>query len=865
MTILPPKYAQRLLLRFLRSDLTEEVLGDLEEKFYVLVSTKSVFRANLNYWYQVFHYIRPFAMRKSKSTSTNHVDMFRNYFRIGYRNLLKNKGYSFINIGGLALGMVVAILIGLWMHEELTFDRCHTNYDRLVKVMQHQTVGGKIATGGAIPMPLEKELRDRYGSDFTHIALFSWPGDHILSFKDHKISKSGNYVQDGFPEMVSLKMIKGNRDSFRDPNAVFLSASSAHALFGSMEPVNQLIQIDNRQDAKVAGVYEDLPDNSSFRNLTFIGNWHLYLAAEWPEGENTNWNDDFLTLYAQLVPGADVNKVSEKIKNAKADHLNDRSIKHEVFLNPMSNWYLRAEWKNGVNVGGRIQTVWMVGTIGVFVLLLACINFMNLSTARSEKRSREVGIRMAVGSVRTQLITQFLSESFLVVLFSFVVAVLVAALALPWFNTLTGKNITILWGNPYLWSIGFVLIVFTSMVAGSYPAFYLSSVRPIKALKGKFKQGQSATLPRKILVVFQFSISLLLAMGTIVVYNQVEFSKNRPTGYDQNRLITIQMKSPDFRGKLSVLQAMLKERGVIEEMAESSSPITSVWNNSNDFRWDGKDPELKENFATIFVSPEYGKTVGWTVVEGRDLSREFATDSSAVLLNEAAVNYMGIKDPVGMEISWGRHQFHVIGVVKNMIMDSPYNPVRQTIYLVNERRSEWMDLKLNPAKSVHESIAIIESVFKQVIPSAPFDYKFIDDEYARKFNAEDKMGKMALVFTVLAIVVSCLGLFGLASFVAEQKVKEIGIRKVMGASVASLWQMLSKDFVILVIIACVIAIPISVYTMNDWLSKFDYRTTLSWYLFVGAGSGALVITMVTVSFQAIKAALANPVKSLRSE
>jgi len=788
--------------------------------------------------------------------------MFKSYFKIGWRNLLKNKGYSFINIGGLALGMVVTILIGLWIHDELTFDQYHSNYDRLVQVMEHHTTGDVKKTGVAIAMPLENELRNKYGSDFSHISLFSWVNGHIISFNNQKVSKNGNYVQSEFPEMVSLKMIQGNYSAFRDPASIFLSESTALALFGSTDVLNRVIQIDNKQEAKVAGVYEDLPYNTTLHNLEFFASWDLYMAAEWPEGPSTDWNDNFLMLYAQLAPNAVLTEVSEKIKNAKVDHLADKSMKPEIFLNPMRNWYLRSQWNNGVNTGGRIQMVWMVGTIGAFVLLLACINFMNLSTARSENRSREVGIRMAIGSVRSQLISQFLSESFLVVLLSFVVAILCASLLISSFNTLTGKHIAIAWTNPYFWSIGIALVLLTSFVAGSYPALYLSSLRPIKVLRGTFKLGRFATLPRKILVVFQFTISVLLAIGTIVVYQQVQFSKNRAIGYDQSGLITIQMKSPDFHGKLEVLQNMLKSAGAIEEMAQASSPVTGIWNNSNTFQWQGKDPALNENFATIMITPDYGKTVGWTITEGRDM---LATDTSSMLLNEAAVKYIGVEDPIGMQIDWGRHKFHVVGVVKNLIADSPYDPIRPGVYMVRESRSEWMLLKLNPAKSPHESMAIVESTFKQVIPSAPFDYKFVDDEYARKFNAENRMGKLALVFTVLAIAISCLGLFGLASFVAGQKVKEIGIRKVMGASVASLWQLLSKDFVVLVVISCMIAIPLSVYIMSGWLEKYQYRTELSWHIFAVAGIGSLIITLLTVSFQSIKAAMANPIKSLRSE
>lgn len=787
--------------------------------------------------------------------------MFQSYVKVAWRNLLRNKAYSFINIGGLALGMTVALLIGLWVNDGLSFDKYHKNYDRLVCVWQHRITGGVKRSGIVVPMPLEHELRTKFGSDFDHLAMVTWEDGHILSHSGRVISKTGNYAQPEFPEMMSLEMIRGDHKAFHNPSSMFIARSAAIALFGTVDALNEIVLIDNNIGAKVTGVYEDLPHNTSFRSLEFIGSWDLYMASEWPEGPNRNWNDNFLRLFGQLAPNASIDIVSEKIRNVKLDHIADKSGQPEVFLNPMSNWYLRSEWKDGVNAGGRIQVIRMVGTIGAFVLLLACVNFMNLSTARAEKRSKEVGIRLTIGSMRRQLIGQFMSESFLVVSISFVMALVLSALLLPWFNELTDKKISTDWSDPYLWSASALLVVVTCLVAGWYPALYLSSLKPLKAIKA----SRFATLPRKILVVFQFSISVGLTIATVVVYQQVQFSGTRPVGYDQSHLVSISMKSPDFKGKLQVLQTMLKDAGAIDEMAQSSSPITSVWNNSNEIRWQGKDPAKDQGFGTIMITPEYGKTVGWTIVEGRDVSRDIASDTLGVVLNEAAVDYMEVKDPVGMEIEWGRSKFHVIGVVRNLVAESPYNPVRPAIYFVNEKRSTHMLLKLNPAKSVKESLATIEQVFKKVIPSAPFEYKFVDDEYARKFNSERRIGRLTLVFTIIAIVISCLGLFGLASFVAGQKVKEIGIRKVLGASVRSLWQMLSRDFVLLAGTACLISIPMALYFMNDWLAQFQYRTDVSWSVVLCTAAGAILVTLITVSFQTVKAAATNPVKSLRSE
>lgn len=865
--LIPPKLARKFLLRFLRNDLVEEVLGDLEEKFYSELKGKSAFKAKLNYWYQVLNYMRPFAFRKSKSYAQNHYDMFHNYFKIGIRNLLKNKGYSFINIGGLAMGMAVAILIGLWIYDELSFNKYHENYDRIVQVMERETVNGVKGTGSALPRPLEFALRNNYGSDFKYLSMCTWTGPNILIVGDRAVSKSGNYFQKDFPEMLSLKMIKGKRDGLKDPASIMLSESTATALFGGADPMNQTVRIGHGMEMKVTGIYEDLPHNSSFRDLEFIGSWELFVNAfDWNKRAVDQWGNSSYQIFAQLNANADVDDISGKIKNVKADNAPDeREFKPEIFLHPMPDWHLRSEWKNGKNAGGRIQMVWMFGIIGSFVLLLACINFMNLSTARSEKRAKEVGIRMTIGSMRSQLISQFLSESFLVVVLAFALALGIVALTLPSFNDLAGKQIGIIWSNSYFWICCLLFILVTSMVAGSYPALYLSSFRPVKVLKGGFKVGRFASLPRKVLVVLQFTVSLTLIIGTIIVYQQIQFTKNRPVGYNREGLITMQMKSSEFYGKFDVLRNELKNTGAIVEFSQSSSPITGVWSNSGGFNWPGKDPALQASFATIRITHEYGKTLNWKIKEGRDMSREFATDSTAIILNESAVKFMGIQDPVGKEMTWEESKFQIIGVVEDIIMQSPYEPVKQTVYVLDYENVNWINMKLNPHKSAQESLSIVEQVFKKTIPTVPFEYIFVDEEYANKFAGEERIGKLASIFAVLAIFISCLGLFGLASFVAEQRTKEIGVRKVLGASVANLWRMLSRDFVVLILIACSVAIPVAYYVLDNWLQKYKYHTEISWWIFVWSAIGALVITLLTVSFQAVRAALMNPVKSLRSE
>ncbi|WP_369411574.1 ABC transporter permease [Longitalea luteola] len=508
--------------------------------------------------------------------------------------------------------------------------------------------------------------------------------------------------------------------------------------------------------------------------------------------------------------------------------------------------------------------VWLFGIIGVFVLLLACINFMNLSTARSEKRSREVGIRKTIGSLRWQLVVQFLGESLIMALLALLLSLLMVHLSLPLFNGLSDKMMAISWGNPVFWLLILAFTLFTGLVSGSYPAFYLSGFKPIKVLKGTVNTGRTATLPRKVLVVVQFTVSVALIIGTCIVYRQIQHASDRPVGYTREGLITVDMNTPDFNGHYDALRNDLLATGAVADMAQSNSAPTEVWSN-NIVEWKGKDPALVVSPGTIAVSHDFGNTLGWKIKEGRDFSRRFPSDTGAFILNESAVKLTGFKDPVGQTIRWLNQDHLIIGVVKDMVMESPYAPIRPTIFHLNPNWARLITVRIKPGMSLQAGLAKIEPVFKKYNPGSPFVYKLTDDEYAKKFSDERRIGNLTTVFAILAIFISCLGLFGLASFVAGQRTKEIGIRKVLGASVFNLWRMLSKDFVMLVVISCAIAIPLAWYFLHQWLQQYEYRTTISWWIFILPAIGALILTLVTVTGQAIKAALTNPVKSLKTE
>jgi len=794
--------------------------------------------------------------------------MLKNYLKTAWRNLLRNRASSFINISGLAIGMAVAVLIGLWIYDELSFNKNFKNHNRIAKVIQNVSNNGEVQTWMSVPYPLAEELRKNYGSDFKQVVLSTGINDHILSHDDKKLTKSGAFFEKNAPELFTMKMLRGDLNCLSDPSSIILSASSARAYFGNDDPLNKVMKIDNQMTVKVSGVYEDFPRNSSFADVNFMSTWDLlYNGTPWIKTMEDPWRPNAFVVYVQLTDNADVNKVSAKIKDVKLKKVNAQLAKKKpaLFLHPMDNWHLYSEYKNGVNAGGAIQYVWMFGIIGVFVLLLACINFMNLSTARSEKRAKEVGIRKTVGSLRKQLILQFFNESLLTVFFSFVLALTLAQLTLPFFNTVADKTMSIPWSSPLFWIMGIGFTLFTGLIAGSYPAFYLSSFKPVKVLKGTFKAGRFAAIPRKVLVVLQFTVSVTLIIGTIIVYRQIQFAKDRPVGYTREGIVTIPMITDNVHNHFTAVKDELVHAGVIVSMTESGSPTTGVWNSSSGFSWPKKDPNLSIDFGNVSVAWDYGKTVGWTIKEGRDFSKEFGSDSSAFIINEAAAHFMGLEKPIGETVTWFGTPFTVIGVVKNMVMNSPYDEVRPVIYNLSNEAGGVILAKINPNSSTKDALSNIEKVFKKFNPEQPFEYRFTDEEYAKKFGNEERIGKLAGFFAALAIAISCLGLFGLTSFVAEQRKKEIGVRKILGASVFNLWTLLSKDFVTLVLISFLVAIPMAYYFMHNWLQNYQYRTAMSWWVFLAAGCGALTITLVTVSFQSIKAALTNPVKSLRTE
>ncbi|WPP49778.1 ABC transporter permease [Catalinimonas niigatensis] len=877
----PPKLFLRLFRWYCHPKLVDFIEGDLIEEYQERVRNSGKRKANRKFIIDILLLFRPGIIRPIELyKNLNTTDMYKSYFKLAWRQLFKQQGYSFINVSGLALGMTVALLIGLWVFDELSFNTYHQNYEDIAQVWggginpETQAVEGLFA----LQYPVGEILKDNYLQYFKHVTkVFSI--DCTVSFEDKKFKRSGLFVQEEALEMLSLKMLKGSYQSLHDPYSIILSASTAKAIFGDEDPINQSLSIDNTVEVTVTGVYEDLPRNSSFNDTQLFLPWSLIPAyREWMKGKETDWDNRLVAIYVQLQPNTTMEAANAAIHDLYNENVPDdffatiEKYRPFVQLIPMSTWHLYAEFENGKPTSGRITYVWLFSIVGAFVLLLACINFINLSTARSEKRAREVGVRKAIGSAKRQLIAQFLSESFLTVLLAFILSVLLLVLLQSPFNELADKDISLPFYNPIFWGMALAFILLTALLAGLYPAFYLSSFQPVKVLKGALRTGRTAALPRKVLVIVQFTVSIVLIMGTLIVYQQIQHARNRPIGYDRESLITLEMSDPNYQGKQEVIRTELLNTGVVSEVATSSSSLTDVGNVTGGYTWQGKDPNLDVSFVRSHISPDFGETVGWEVVAGRDFSRDFATDTTeAIIINQAAATIMGSQNPIGQTITdvdefdspkWTKT---IIGVVQDIITASPYEPVSPAIYFYDEDASKLLHIKISPEVSAHTALPKIEATLEEIVPTALFDYTFVDEAYGQKFSQEERIGKLAGIFAGLAIFISCLGLYGLASYVAEQRTKEIGIRKVVGASVFHLWKMLSTDFVVLVVISCGVAIPIAYYFLTAWLQQYEYHTNISWWLWGITCLTALLITLLTVSYQTLKTATMNPVKSLRWE
>jgi len=800
----------------------------------------------------------------SDDKKLNRNYMIRNYLKIARRNLVKNKVYSALNIAGLATGMAVALLIGLWINSQYAYDRFLPDYDQLYQVKLNFYHSGEVHTQNGASLPLLDEFRKNY-PEVKYASETDWGGQHSLVIGDKKLDPSGLTVGADFLRMFPYPMLKGNAKlAFADPNSIILTESVAKALFGDQDPLNHVIRIDNKSNVKVTGIMKDVPSNSTLQFGYLLP--RSYVEGIYPneKKQRTNWQNYSYPEYVELQPGANADAFEAKIKNTLAKH--DQTNKVEVVLQPAKNWRLLSQFKNGKAADGFIQYVYMFGIIGVLVLVIACINFVNLSTARAEKRAREVGVRKSIGSSRKDLIIQFLSESLLLTFVAFAFSIVLVQLVLPAFNTLTYGNITIPYTNPAFWCamIGYVLL--TGLLAGSRPAFYLSSFNPVKVLKGTIQLGKRAALPRKIMVVVQFTCSIALIISTLIIYEQIKYAKDRPKGYNTDGLVMVN-SSDDLNKNFVALSHDLLQSGQVTSITKAASGMMYFPMSANVSNFPGKKTGESLEMAVGAISQDYFKTVGMTLKAGHEFAADAGPDTLEVIVNEAAAQRFRLKDPLNQFITfeYSKNPMRIIGVVGNAIVGSPFYEAGPALYVYNPGWTGAIMYRLKPNVNTRAAMAKISAIFNKYNPSFPFDYRFADEAYSSTYQLEVLVGTLASIFAGLAIFISCLGLFGLAAYVAEQRTKEIGIRKVMGASVPQVWLLLSRDFMLLVLLSCVIASPVALYYLHNWLLKYDYRISIGPGVFILSGVVALIITLFTVSFQAIKAAITNPVRSLRSE
>jgi putative ABC transport system permease protein len=787
--------------------------------------------------------------------------MLLNYFKIALRNLQKNSVYSFINVAGLSIGIASSMLILLWVADEYAFDRFHENYDRIYKVYKSETWAQGIGTGPSMPYPLKEAIKNK-SSQVKHIVMTNWGEGNMLQVGDKRLNKMGLSASEDFFKIFSFNMVKGDPNTaLKEPNSIVITESTAKTFFNDQDPINQLIKIDNGQELKVTGVVKDVPKQSFF-NFDYVLPFTYYEATQsWVRYSMENWNNNSFQMYVELQPGATEVDVNNSIRDIVKDN-NPKAPTAQVFLHPISKWRLYSTFENGQNTGGMIEYVQLFSAIAIFVLIIACINFMNLATARSESRAREVGIRKSVGSRRKELILQFLGESIMVTFISALIALMLVELVLPAYNTLVNKTISVDYSTPWFWAIAFAGVLIIGIISGSYPAFYLSAFQPVKVLKGKVNAGKGASTPRKVLVTLQFGFSIFLIIGTIIIYQQIMHVKSRDMGYDRENLMQIWTNN-ELETNFQAVRTELERTGVVKSVCKSNSPITSIFSNNEVF-WEGMPSEQRVSFATIATEYDYTETMGIKLLEGRDFSREF-NDTLSVVINQAAVDFMGMKDPIGKKIKFNSRDLTIIGVLSDVVMASPYQPVEPMTLIFDPEWSSTITVRLNKTSDLGASIDQVESVFKKLNPNYPFEFRFADTDFEKKFATINLISKLATIFATLAIIITCLGLFGLAAFTAEQRTKEIGIRKVMGATVSSLVLLISRDFSRLVIFSFAFSAPIAWWFLNNFLERYPYRVSIAWWMLPMVGLFALTLAVLIVSTQAIKAAVSNPVNSLRNE
>lgn len=784
--------------------------------------------------------------------------MWKNYLKIAWRNILRKKGFAFINIGGLAVGMAASVLIMVWIQFEFSVDSQYEKSDRIYAVWRTNVNQGNVLSWDYTPTPYAAALKEQYPEVEAVTHVTEWD-PMVLSVGEKSFYEQTSFVDPGFFEMFSFRALEGDpTEAMKSPDNIVLTESVAKKLFGEESALGKSVKVESQLDFEVKAVIEDLPQNTNFRFTAFLP----YKKLEVMGWAGDFWGNNNCRTFAMLASGTDLTVFNEKFKDFS---LRNADIKNTSdFLYPMADLHLNREFENGKSVGGRIDLIRMFGLVGIVILLIACVNFVNLSTAQSEKRAKEVGIRKVSGADRSMLIGQFLAESVLISVAAYGLAILIITLTFPGFNQLIGKELSLPFEQPYFWALSLGYVLFTGILAGVYPAFLLSSFRPVLVLKSRMSTTRTWLKPREALVVFQFTIVAVLIASTWIISDQMQFVQNRDFGLKTENLIYHQMTGSlktnfsAFRGEVEALP------GVVS-VSSTFSPFTEQYSDTNQIEWQGKDDAFMPAIQRMGADANVVETAGLELIAGRDIDvYTNPADSTAVLINQTAMDFMGFENPIGEIIKDGDKEYRIIGVVKDFIIDSPFGKPGGILIFGPQIQQNFIHIRLS-GTDLPETMAQLESVFKKFNPGSPFGYVFADEMHAQKFAAQQQTKSLTIVFSALAILISCLGLFGLAAFIAEQRSKEISVRKVLGASVQGLVLLLSGEFTKLVLIAMLIGVPITWYAMSEWLAGFDYRVGLDWKVFIGTGLIALLIAFLTVSSQAIKAALVNPAQTLKSE
>lgn len=782
--------------------------------------------------------------------------MFKNYLKIALRNIVRQKVYAGINLLGLAIGLACTIVITLWIQRELSMNQFHEHKADLYRILEHQTYGDDIFTFSATPGPLAEKLKADV-PEITHASRVTWGGRNLVTYGNQSFYEQGRYVEPDFLKMFTYPLLKGDPETaLSEPNNILITEELAEKYFFGENPMGKSITLDDRKEYQITGILKNIPDHS-YLAFDILMPLQAYLVENtWLE----SWTSNGIQTYFRAVPETNTQAINDKVKNIVAENGQENV---ELLAQPLADWYLRSDFKDGVLQGGAIDRVKMFGMIAFFILLIACINFMNLVTAKSTNRAKEVGVRKVMGADRSTLAKQFMSESIIMTVLSGLIGLLLVLLILPSFNQLFKVELSLWSAGTGFWISVAAIVVGTGILSGTYPSFFLSGFQPVKVLKKQFKATGGSVSLRKVLVTAQFVISIMLIVSTMVIYQQIQFIKNKNLGYNKENLLYIPANQ-QLATKYDALKTELSQLPSIASVSATSGYIHAWGNNTANFSWDGKDPETSILFQTIPVDYDFLATIGASLKDGRDFSPAFSNDSTNFVINERAAELMGMENPIGQALSYGEMKGQIVGWTNDFHVGSFRND-QDPVIMVLEPQRNIIYVRTKPSDDMSATLASLETVFKKYNPAYPFEYRFTDEQYEKMHQTESTTGELAKVFAFLAIFVSCLGLFGLAAFATEQRRREIGIRKVLGATVAGIVQLLSKDFLKLVVLAFLIATPLAWYFMDNWLQTFAYQITLEWWFFALAGFLAVGIAFFTVGAQGLKAAFDNPMKALKSE